>query len=71
VDRERSALDDLEVRVEVPARVWGETERLGQLERQLGDSIQSTLGITCSVRLVAPGEIRRDEGKAVRVVDKR
>jgi phenylacetate-CoA ligase len=71
VDRERRALDDLEVRVEVPARLWGDTERLGQLERRLGDSIQSTLGITCSVQLVAPGEIPRDEGKAVRVVDKR
>jgi phenylacetate-CoA ligase len=71
VDREHNSLDELEVRVEAPAGLWGDAERLGELERRLGDDIQSTLGITCSVQLVAPGELPRSEGKAVRVVDKR
>jgi len=71
VDRARGALDELEVRVEVPARLWGDPLQLRQLERRLGDDLRSTLGISCDVRLVAPGEIPRSEGKAVRVVDKR
>jgi phenylacetate-CoA ligase len=71
VDRERGPLDELEVRVEAPASLFDDPERLGQLERRLNDGIQSTLGITCRVQIVAPGEIPRSEGKAVRVLDKR
>ena len=32
---------------------------------------QAELGITCNVKLVAPKELARTEGKAIRVVDKR
>jgi phenylacetate-CoA ligase len=71
VDRERGALDELDVLVEALASLSGDPERLRQLERRLSDGIQSTLGISCKVQLVAPGEIPRSEGKAVRVVDKR
>jgi phenylacetate-CoA ligase len=47
-----------------------ENEEL-QLEKQLNFEVQSTLGITCNVKLVGPREIERSEGKAARVVDKR
>jgi phenylacetate-CoA ligase len=71
VDRDRTALDKLEVLVEAPAEILDNPDRLSQLERRLNDGVQSTLGITCTVQLAAPGQIPRSEGKAVRVVDKR
>jgi phenylacetate-CoA ligase len=71
VDRGRDLLDELDVLVEASAEVFQSQERLSQLEQRLGYSIQSALGIVCKVRLVAPKQIQRSEGKAVRVVDKR
>jgi phenylacetate-CoA ligase len=71
VDRGRDSLDALEVLVEAPAEILDNPDRLSQLERRLSSNMQSTLGITCTVQLAAPGQIPRSEGKAVRVVDKR
>ncbi|HEX9441895.1 MAG TPA: phenylacetate--CoA ligase [Roseiflexaceae bacterium] len=71
VDRGRDLLDELDVLVEASAEVFQSQERLSQLEQRLGYSMQSALGIVCKVRLVAPKQIQRSEGKAVRVVDKR
>jgi phenylacetate-CoA ligase len=71
VDRGRDSLDALEVLVEAPAEIFDNPDRLSQLERRLSSNMQSTLGITCTVQLAAPGQIPRSEGKAVRVVDKR
>jgi phenylacetate-CoA ligase len=71
VDRSADYLDELDVLVEAPGDVFGNQDRLIQLERRLGYEVQSTLGITCKVKLVGPREIERSEGKAVRVVDKR
>jgi phenylacetate-CoA ligase len=70
VDRERGALDQLELRVEAPVGLASNAERRYQLERRLRDGIQSRLDITCMVQIVAPGEIERSEGKAVPIVDK-
>lgn len=71
VDRSADYLDELDVVVEVPAELYGNKERLTQLEKRLSFDVQSALGITCNVKLVGPRAIERSEGKAVRVVDKR
>jgi phenylacetate-CoA ligase len=71
VDRVGGHTDELDVLVEVPASIFSNSERLIQLETRLRYEVQSALGITCNVKLVAPKEIARSEGKAVRVVDKR
>ncbi len=71
VDRGSRHLDTLEVRVEAAPEVWSDAERRGELEARLASGIESSLGISCRVRLAAPHEIPRSEGKAARVVDKR
>jgi phenylacetate-CoA ligase len=71
VDRSADYMDELDVMVETPAEIYGDQERLVQLEKRLSYNVQSALGITCKVKLVGPREIARSEGKAVRVVDKR
>jgi phenylacetate-CoA ligase len=71
VDRSADHMDELDVLVEAPAEIYGDQERLIQLEKRLSYNVQSALGITCKVKLVGPREIARSEGKAVRVVDKR
>jgi len=65
-------LDNLEVQVEVPQKIFsGEFRALERLERKISDRILSVVGITVKVRLVEPRSIARSSGKAVRVVDKR
>jgi phenylacetate-CoA ligase len=71
VDRSAASLDELDVLVEATAEVYGNQDRLVQLEKRLCYEVQSALGFTCNVKLVGPREIERKEGKAVRVVDKR
>src|SRR5262245_52925003 len=71
VDRTADYMDELIVLVEAPAEIYGDQDRLIQLEKRLGYEAQSALGITCVVKLVGPREIARSEGKAARVVDKR
>jgi len=71
VDRSADYMDELDVMVETPAEIYGNQERLVQLEKRLSYDVQSALGITCKVKLVGPRGIARSEGKAVRVVDKR
>jgi len=71
VDRGSGLMDEIDVLVEAPASVNGDREHFIQLENRLSYEVQSSLGISCRVLLVAPREIARSEGKAVRVVDKR
>jgi phenylacetate-CoA ligase len=71
VDRTSAYMDELDVLVEAPAHICGNSDHLVQLEKRLTFEVQSTLGINCNVKLVGPREIERSEGKAVRVVDKR
>lgn len=71
VDRSRPHLDELEVLVEAPAELHHNPDHLAVVERRLHADMQSTLGLTCIVRLAAPKTIQRSEGKAVRIVDKR
>ncbi|MBC7247706.1 MAG: phenylacetate--CoA ligase [Actinobacteria bacterium] len=71
VDRVES-LDVLEVQVEVTPEVFSdEIKRLEELERRIGDEVQSYLGVSVKVRLMEPRSIQRSEGKAVRVIDRR
>jgi phenylacetate-CoA ligase len=70
VDRQ-GQMDELDVLVEMGAEMLSDRERLVQIERRLSFEVQSSLGITCNVKLVEPGQVARSEGKAVRVIDKR
>jgi len=71
VDRTADYMDELIVLDEATTEIYGDQDRLIQLEKRLGYEAQSALGITCVVKLVGPREIARSEGKAARVVDKR
>ncbi|MGQ9455927.1 MAG: phenylacetate--CoA ligase family protein [Armatimonadota bacterium] len=72
VDREKGALDTLEVWVEVSPRIVSDEVRyLERIENKITSELQSVLGISVKVRLVEPKTIARSEGKAKRVVDRR
>lgn len=72
VDREKGALDTLEVWVEVSPRIVSDEVRyLERVENKIASELQSALGISVKVRLVEPKTIARSEGKAKRVVDRR
>ncbi len=65
-------LDNIEVQVEVTPEVFGDTVgALEQLQAKLGKSIETTIGIRASIRLVQPRTLQRSEGKAKRVIDQR
>jgi len=67
VERGADHLDELEVRVESSTG----SGQHGELRGRLGTSLRNALGIGCDVTILAPGEIARSEGKAVRVIDNR
>lgn len=71
VDRNGN-LDTIEVQVEVNQELFtDDVKGLENLEKRVKIAIESTLGITVSVRLVEPKTIERSMGKAKRVIDKR
>jgi len=71
VDRD-GALDMLEIDVEVNETVFSdEIKNLQNLEKRIEHDIKDILGVSATVRLVEPKTIKRSEGKAVRVIDKR
>lgn len=71
VDR-MGAMDVMEVQVEVSTSFpWDEIKRLEMLEKQIRKELESSLGISVSIKLVEPMSIARSEGKAKRVIDKR
>jgi phenylacetate-CoA ligase len=67
VARDADQLDELEIKVESTI----ESSRHIELRGMLGTDLRNALGIACDVTIVAPGEIDRSEGKAVRVIDNR
>jgi phenylacetate-CoA ligase len=67
IERGDDHMDDLEIRVEST----GEPSQHMQLRERLGTNLRNALGIGCDVTILAPGEIARSEGKAVRVIDNR
>ena len=71
VDR-KGALDILTVEVEMSQELFSdEVKNIESLEKKLHAKIESTLGISADVRLVAPKTLPRSEGKAKRVIDRR
>ena len=67
VERGNDHMDDLEIRVESTS----DPSQHMQLRRRLATNLRNALGIGCDVTILAPGEIVRSEGKAVRVIDNR
>ncbi len=66
------ALDTLEVQVEVSKDFpFDEVKKLENLSRQIRKELESSLGISVTVKLVEPESIVRSEGKAKRIIDKR
>jgi phenylacetate-CoA ligase len=65
-------LDQMEVHVEVTPAVF--SDKVGTIEKlhnKLAQSLNQTLGLRVEVRLVAPQTLRRSEGKAQRLIDRR
>ncbi|MBM3187235.1 MAG: phenylacetate--CoA ligase [Chloroflexi bacterium] len=72
VDRERGAMDTLEIWVEVSGEIFSDKlGALADLQRRTEREIQETLGIAANVKLVEPNSIERSMGKAKRVLDRR
>ena len=71
VERE-GRLDTLTVMVEVNEKIFSdEVKDLQNMERSLEQNIKEMLAVSAKVRLVEPKSIKRSEGKAIRVIDKR
>ncbi|MDR1117516.1 MAG: phenylacetate--CoA ligase [Oscillospiraceae bacterium] len=65
-------LDRLEIQVEMrPEFFSDEVRKLEELKVRIAKEMESTLGISASIRLVEPKGIKRSEGKAVRLQDNR
>ena len=63
----RGALDELAVQCEAA----GDGAESGQLVRSAEDALREATGLAIAVELLEHGAVRRSEGKAVRVVDRR
>ena len=64
--------DTLTVYVEMPADFEFDAVRLvEEKQQQIASALRTTLGLSAKVKLVSTKAIKRSEGKAVRVVDKR
>jgi len=72
VDRRQDRIEGLEVWVEATeeARRRGDAA-VSELRRGTKDHLQQRLGIRIQLQIVEPGRIRRSEGKALRVFDRR
>lgn len=65
-------LDIMEIDVEMTDSFFSdEVRKIEELSQKLKEDIYSSLGVSAKVRLVEPKSIKRSEGKAVRVVDRR
>jgi phenylacetate-CoA ligase len=65
-------LDELEVQVEVTKEFFTDSVKsLEQLKQKLSRAVETTVGIRPKITLVEPQTIKRSEGKAKRVTDKR
>ena len=71
LERGESHMDDLTVRVEASETLYQGSDGAGAVGRKLAASLQSRLGVGCRVEVLAPKQLPRSEGKAVRIVDNR
>ncbi len=71
VDRVDS-FDTMEINVELnEGYIFDEVKQVEALRMKLQDDIQSAIGISSKIKLVAPGLLPRSEGKTVRIQDNR
>jgi phenylacetate-CoA ligase len=71
VDRQHAfSYTDLEVRCEVADSIAGDPSKAGPLEQEVRTLLDSVLGISTRVKLLAPRTLARSEGKAKRVFDR-
>ena len=71
VDRVNN-MDSLEVQVEVRDGYFSdELNKMLDLKKKIAHRLHSVLGLTADIKLVEPYSIKRSEGKAQRVIDKR
>jgi phenylacetate-CoA ligase len=68
--RREGRLDELDVLVETRAAGAGPHEH-GEIASKAEHVIKAYVGVTATVRVVAPGSIERSQGKAKRVIDRR
>ena len=71
LERDESHMDNLTVRVEASEKLYQDSDGAGAVGRKLAATLQSRLGVGCRVEVVAPRQMPRSEGKAVRIVDNR
>jgi phenylacetate-CoA ligase len=73
VDREERGLDTVEVQAEPKESFFNSSDptRLKQMERKIRKRLVGALTIPCKVALMKPHSLKRSEGKAIRVVDRR
>lgn len=72
VVEKKGPMDLLAVDIEVTENIFfDEMRKQKQFLEMVEKKIDSTLGVSATVRLVEPGRIPRHEGKAVRVIDNR
>ena len=71
-EEKRLLEDHLSVLVELkPEQANASQAEADAIARSLTQNIKSLIGVTTTVRVVAPGAIERSPGKARRVIDKR
>ena len=72
VDREKDALDALEVWVEATEPLYAQGDHaIEDVTSRVRTAMQETLYVSTVIRVVEPGAVQRSAGKAKRVVDRR
>ena len=71
VDRVNN-LDTMEIQVELDSRYYTDEIRgVERITKKIGHVISQALGLNAKITIVQPGSLKRSEGKAVHVIDKR
>ncbi len=71
VDRVNN-LDTMEIQVELNTSYYTDEIRgIERVTKKIGHSISQALGLNAKITIVQPGSLKRSEGKAVHVIDKR
>ena len=65
-------LDTMEIQVELDSKYYtDEIKGIERLTKKIGHVIMQALGLNAKITIVQPGSLKRSEGKAVHVIDKR
>jgi phenylacetate-CoA ligase len=71
VDRVNN-LDTMEVQVELNSEFYTDEIRgIERLTKKIAHAISQAIGLNAKITIVQPGSLKRSEGKAVHVIDKR